>query len=153
MATSVKLEVVYDNISKKLESMVDRAKSTQTYFSRVAYPQYQLAQINRWDTENDSETGRWKPLDTLYAHRKLTKFAGYDYGGAKILIATGDLLKSVVGRGSGKHAALFTKEYMEISTMVDYAGFVADQRPFMDFSEATLGEWQEDLARFIDGLE
>lgn len=142
------LKKTYDKITEKLDRMIDRAKSTQAYFARIAYPMYQRAQIERWQTENMSQGDRWKPLKPGYAKYKLRKYAGMDYGGSKILIATGKLLKSVVGPGQG-HVAVFKNQFMEIGTLVDYAPDVAEERPFMKFGRETIDDWNKRLRAFI----
>lgn len=146
----MKLTKVVDGIEKKLDSMVNRAKSIKSYFAKVAYPRYQKAQIQRWQTENESEGERWTPLNPFYKSIKPFRFAGYDYGGTKMLIATGELLKSVVGKGNSMHQAIFTNTEMVISTSVPYAGYVAYVRPFMEFSQKTIDAWEQDLQDFID---
>lgn len=151
MADKVTLEMIHDNVTTHLKSMVNKANSIQSYFARVAYPTYQQAQITRWQTENASETGTWKRLDPVYAIRKRKIYAGYEYGGTKMLVGTGKLFKSVVGPGSG-HAARFTNDAMEIRTTVDYAPYVAEDREFMRFSKATITQWEEDLKDFITSL-
>lgn len=148
----MKLKQVSKGIEDKLDAMTNRAKSIQSYFARIAYPRYQRAQIDRWQTENESEGERWVPLNSIYKKSKLWRFAGYDYAGTKMLVATGQLLKSVVGPGSAMHQAIFTNEQMVISTTVPYAGYVAFVRPFMEFSDKTLDAWNKDLQDFIDSL-
>lgn len=148
MATKVTLESLHDNVTKRLQSMVDKTKSMQTYFARVAYPRYQRTQIERWMSENQSQMGKWKPLTSLYARQKLSKYSGYDYGGTKMLIGTGILFKSVVGPGDG-HGAKFTNTSMEIKTTVSYAPYVAAHRPFMEFSKATVQAWKKDMQEYV----
>ena len=150
--TKITMEKIVNGVEEKLKDMTNRANSIQAYFARVAYPTYQKAQIERWQSENASQGKKWEKLDPIYAKRKLVKFAGFEYAGTKMLIATGDLFKSVVGPGSKGHQAKFTNTSMTVGTDVSYAGYVAEIRPFMKFSDATIKKWKDDLSDFIMGV-
>jgi hypothetical protein len=100
---------------------------------------YQKAQVARWKSGGDgsrgvntSEKDSWPALDPKYRARKAIRYASFDYGGRQMLVATGDLLKSVVvpHRRQGHN-------WIEFYTTVPYAKFVNRRRPFMTFSDGT----------------
>src|SRR5579872_4974281 len=87
-----------DGVERQLDAMVNRTKQLPAYLQRVVYPQYQKAQIARWQSENASEGNPWPALNDEYAKWKRRKFAGYDGGGNVMMIRTGDLSQSAMGR-------------------------------------------------------
>jgi hypothetical protein len=88
------------DIRKKLDEMLERARprSTKDFLTHCAYPMYMVRQMRRWMTEGSSEGVTWAPLSHKYAEWKLINMAGMPGHGAKMLIATGKLFESVVGR-------------------------------------------------------
>ena len=130
------------------------------------YPLYQKLQTERFQTENSSEGQKWKPIEEEYRTYKLKRFKSYPGGGRKTLVATSTLGGSVIGQGApfqgvDKHVALFKKYSMQISVKqggqnatgkpFDYAGYVAEVRPFMKFSEKSVKLMKDELKKFILG--
>lgn len=115
--------------------MIEKADNPRTFIQNVIYPMYQKAQIERWNTENVSEGQQWKALNPGYAKSKLRRFAAYPYSGTKVLVATGTLLKSVVGSETRYHRKIVTNTGLLVSTTVEYARDVSDVRPFMKFDK------------------
>lgn len=144
--------------------MVDRTGKAAA--ARI-YPLYQKLQTERFQSENASEGQKWKPIQKEYADYKLKKFKSYPGGGRKTLIATSTLGGAVIGRdspfrgGVDKHVALFKKYSMQISVKqggqnaagkpFDYAGYVAEVRPYMKFSEKSMNLMKDELRKFIIG--
>lgn len=85
-------------IRDKLDEMIKRGGSPEAFLTRVAYPLYMARQSKRWITEGASEGVKWAPLNAKYAEWKKRQFAGYPANGEKMLIATGRLAESVIGR-------------------------------------------------------
>lgn len=117
----VKLTAKNDKITKKLEGMLTKSRSMQSFLTRVIYPMYQNMQMQRWQTEGGSEGMKWQPLSSLYAARKLIIYGGgpkykwvgghgegmpwasagswptYPGSGTKMLIGKGRLASAVIG--------------------------------------------------------
>lgn len=162
MSDSIKL--IKNGVKDRLDGMLTRAKSTQAT-ARI-YPLYQKLQTERFRTENASEGAVWLPLNPVYKRRKLKLFAGYPGAGSKTLIGTSTLAGAVIGPGSPflgteKHTALFSPYKMQIQVSMSgktaagkpftYAGYVAEQRPFMEFSEKSLTLMKNELRKFLVG--
>lgn len=78
--------------------MIKRGRSPESFLSHVAYPMYISRQSKRWMTEGASEGTQWTPLNEKYAEWKRINMAGFPGHGMKMLIATGRLAESVIGR-------------------------------------------------------
>lgn len=152
-----------NGLEKKLAEM--REKTGKAAAARL-YPLYQKLQTKRFQTENASEGAKWKPIQKEYAEHKLKLFKSYPGGGRKLLIATSTLGGAVIGRGSpflgqDKHVALFKKYGMQISVKeggtnaagkpFNYAGYVAEKRPYMEFSKNSIEIMKTELRKFIIG--
>lgn len=146
-SVSLTVELPKNNI---FDGMASRAKDPTAYLKRVVLEDYRAAQIERWDTENASQGQKWKDLEPGYAAYKLKKYSTYPYGGKKMLVGTGDLLKSVVGPGDGFNNLVSGKTFI-VKTSVDYAPEVAITRPFMTFSKRTLDEWRAKYVEWLTG--
>lgn len=166
-------------MSKKLEDMLTRAKSTQA--SARIYPLYQLLQTERFKTENASEGAKWEPLNREYSAYKLRRYGGgtikrgrrsgerfgaYPGAGTKMLIGTSTLAGAVIGPGSpffgvSQHTALFRPYSMQITVNLsgvnaegkpfNYPEYVAEKRPFMTFSPASISKMKETLQQYLIG--
>lgn len=177
----IQLKKAQDNISKRLNEMVKKSNDTRGFLNRVIYPMYQKAQIQRWMTENSSEGGRWKALDPKYAAWKKRAYSGgtrYKFiggrgegrpwqaigtwpvgpgRGEKILIASGRLVGSSIGPndqytvGVDDHRKIVTAKTLKVFTVVDYAKTVAEDRPFMKFSQKTIREMRKAYAKYVGG--
>lgn len=146
---STKIEILKSSFTQRLDEMVSRAKNIKSYMVRVAYPQYQRAQIERWETENKSEGVQWKPLNERYAEYKLKTFAGYDYGGTRMLVATGLLFQSVVGTERKYHRRIVADWGFEVRVTLPYAPYVNRVRPFMVFGDRTRGEILRGMRNYL----
>lgn len=134
---SVKLSIL--SMGDKLERLASNLKDTRAVLVNVAYPMYQKAQVARWKSGGDgsksvntSEGDAWPALNPKYLRRKRIKYSGFDYSGNQMLVATGDLLKSVVvpNRRQGFN-------WIEFYTTVPYAKYVNRVRSFNKFSGET----------------
>lgn len=151
-------------IQKKLDAMIKKSKSTESFLSKVAYPMYISRQSKRWMTENESEGARWTPLNEKYAKWKKLNFVGYPGHGEKLLIRTGRLAEAVIGRKlkgdviseesamSGdlpaNHHVMITNKTLHIYTDLNYAQHVNKKRNFFNFKadfrkrlKAAYGAW------------
>lgn len=149
MSNNTAIQMKVDNINRRLDGMINRTKSLRGYLNRVVYRQYQEAQIKRWNTENASEGTPWKKLNPEYASYKRKKYASYPYAGSRLLVATGTLLKSVVGQDPRYHRKIVTNYGITIMTTLEYAPQVAAIRPFMKWSKQTKREIMGGIRRFI----
>lgn len=145
--TAIQMKI--DKINSRLDGIVSRGKSLRSYLNRVVYKQYQQAQIRRWNTENKSEGAQWKPLNSDYAAYKRKKYASYPYSGSRLLVATGTLLKSVVGLDPKYHRKIVTNTGITIMTTLEYAPYVAKTRPFMKWSRQTKREIIDGMKRYL----
>jgi hypothetical protein len=135
----------------KIETMLDRGKSMQSFLNRNVYRIYQNAQRSRWITENASEggeTGRWEKLNPTYAERKKKIYAAYEGAGEKMLIATGRLFKAVVGPSNGQ-IKVVTNTSMTISTSVEYAKYVNEARSFSTWGPSFKAKVKKAIGDFI----
>jgi hypothetical protein len=172
------LKKVKDDFSDTIKQMLDRTRAPQAGFARI-HKVYQRLQTIRFQTENASEGGKWEPLQDVYRKYKLKRYGGgekrdgdrwksWPGSGTKTLIGTGTLAGAVIGpgapfdsAGTSAHRALFTPTSMQIfiaegasnaeGKPFDYAAFVNEERPFMEFGDASLNEMKQELVKFIFG--
>lgn len=156
---------VKDDFSATMNKMLDNTRSAQGGFARI-YALYQRFQTDRFTSQNSSEGDPWPELSAKYADYKRKKFASFPGSGTKMMIASGTLAGAVIGpgapfSGTDRHRAVFTSTSMQISVDMsgknaagkdfDYAADAAEQRPFMEFSDAHLEQMKEELSQFILG--
>jgi hypothetical protein len=152
-------------VRDKLDGMIKRGGSSESFLARVAYPLYQARQSKRWITEGASEGVKWAPLNAKYADWKRRQFAGFPANGEKMLIATGRLAESVIGRqlkgdaesteivvddkgkskmvlsgslgggGMKDHKVLVTKRSLVVESLVEYSSQVNAKRPIWKFND------------------
>ena len=150
-------------VRDKLDGMIKRGGSVESFLTRVAYPLYMARQQKRWMTEGASENVKWEPLNAKYALWKTTRFANYAGNGTKMLIATGRLAESVIGRqlksgmdtkeitvddagkkkvvvtsianGIKDHDVMVTKRSLVVKSLVEYSSLVNAKRPIWKFNE------------------
>lgn len=155
------MKLIRDDLSKKLAEMKEKAGKAAA--ARI-YPLYQKLQTQRFQTQNASEGSKWKPISKEYEAYKKKKYKDYPGSGTKLLIATSTLGGAIIGPGSSfygtdKHVALFTKYSMKISVKqggknaegkpFTYPEHVAEDRPFMQFSDASMNLMRQELQKFL----
>lgn len=121
-----------------------------SYLNRYLYPKYQQVQIDRWKTENQSQTGQWKALTSKYKKQKAKKFAAYPGAGQALMIATGRLASAAQGRNNG--LKIVTDRSITVGVdggALSYAKYPGAVRPYMEFSENQITEWVDGIARFV----
>ncbi len=158
------ITVAKDEITEKLNAMLTRAHSSKA--SARIYPMYQQLQTQRFMTQNASEGNQWAPLKAEYAEYKKKRYGDYPGGGSKLLIATGTLAGAAIGpgapfEGTAQQVALFTPYSMQIKINQSgknaegkpftYPQYVAEQRPFMTFSRASLDKMKDALKKYMIG--
>lgn len=149
------MEMAQDQISKYQSSLLDRMNSIQGFFNRNIFRMYQQKQLNRWESQNVSETGEWETLTETYANRKRKKFAGYPGGGTKLMIATGKLYETTTGRSGKGLNKMVTNRSMTIAIddgYIPYAKFAAERRPIMEFNESSIEDMRQALIDYIKGI-
>jgi phage gpG-like protein len=130
MATSIK--ILKDDVTGKLQKMVEAMDDNRAFIKRAVIPMYSNAQRKRFVTENRSEGDQWLPIKQSTLNYKLKNFSDYPGGGKKMLIRTGDLYKSLFP-GGDKNKTLVEKRSFVTLTEVDYAKYVDEVRPLMEF--------------------
>jgi hypothetical protein len=107
------LRVVSDQITPRLQAMIDRSKSVQAFLNSVIYTMYQNFQMQRWMTEGSSEGESWPALNSTYAKYKLRRYGG----GAKFKWIGGRGLGDTKFDGEGQ-----TRPWNPIGTWPSYPG-------------------------------
>lgn len=167
----VKAEItkVKDNVTDKLNGMIDRSKSMQSFLVRNIYPVYKNMQMERWQTEGGSQGMPWESLSSIYAKRKKKLYGSYPGGGEKMMIATGRLFGAVYGPGSGMpdgeqfHRMVSTNNSITITldanqvaskkkAGTEYFKYANKNRAFMKFSQESIGEMRTMLKEYISSM-
>ena len=149
--TMVSENAIRNRLNNKL---VNLGPALQGYLNTVVYDQYRRAQIERWKTGGSgasdtvtSEGDKWPALNKNYLKYKRKAFASMDYSGNQILVATGRLLKSVIGPSEQKK--IVTPKSLYITTSVPYAKDVNDVRPFNTFGKDTRKQISDGIKKFV----
>lgn len=156
------LKELTNTIRTQVEQTLSRAENGRAWLARVAYPAYQNAQVERWQTQNTgrfSFGGRWLDNSSRYKNWKRKGYANYPGSGRFVMIATARLVSSVIGQAGGafvnnqdglaQHRRIIGPRSLEVFTTVDYANKVAEKRPFMQFSEEFYRSLQGDYQTWI----
>jgi len=124
----------------------------KTWMARNGYPMYQNAQKQRWITSNASEGQTWKAVTTKYQKWKdkmlATKPEQYP-GGRRLMVLTGKLADSVIGRDLKYHRAVFTERGFSVATTLPYAKYANDARPFTGLGSVSRDKITESLRTFV----
>lgn len=131
--------------------LTKRVNSLQAFFNRNIFRMYQKAQIRRWETENKSETGQWKPLEPNYRRQKLSRFASFPGHGSKLMIAKGDLVKAAQGTGKG-FRKIATNHGLTVALDADFVGgkiHTIAGRPVMKFGRNTIDQMKQALKIYM----
>lgn len=160
------MTVKQDNISNKLDSMVKNARGFEQIWKRNLKSVYLKYQEKRWQTKN---WGDWKELDqNSYYYKwktgqnaktkrsvlnkkgeRLTKKKSIIEGGRTLMVATGELRKSILAK-SGEYKEVVTDREALVYTTVPYAGGADKQRSFTKFDREFIQEMKRVL---IKGLK
>lgn len=173
------LKEVTNTIKKRIETTLSRAQDGRAWLDRVAYPKYQNAQVQRWQTQNTSQGSKWPDNKGWYKNWKLIGFGGgpqykkgppgrwvrsgtyptYPGRGRFVMIATAKLVSSVIGQAQGSfvnnpegvaaHRKITGPQSLEVYTTVDYAAQVAVERPFMTFSDKFNNDLKASYAQWM----
>lgn len=150
--SSASLNKTTDGINAALMASLKRIKLASAYADTVIWPQYQKAQIERWQTENSSQGDTWRALTPEYKKRKKKKFATYPGAGNATMVATGRLAEGAQGRNPSYFMKLITDQTFTIAIntgSLPYAVYPGAVRPYMEFSEETVREWTDGLAKYL----
>lgn len=134
------------------EAQATLSAGLQTFFQRTLYPFYKRKQEERWISQNSTEGQTWTQLSLGYLNRKqklLQKDQGKYPGGKKILVLTGTLFDSVVGRDKRFHRKLVTPNRFQIATAVPYAKYVNEKREFVGFGDKTNEEIRTMMSDYL----
>lgn len=131
--------------------MINRAKDPRAFLNTVILNMYANAQLQRWQSENSSETGQWTQLNQKYAKYKKKRFASFPGAGNALMIATGKLSMAASLRGPG-YKKLVSVNSLEVSiddTVIPYAKYAAVKRPIMQFGGATIESMKTVLGKYL----
>lgn len=148
---SENLQSIQTGVTMNLQAKIARGKSLRGWIDRVAYPQYQNLQRERWMTEGASQGTSWPSLNPKYEKYKARKFASFPGGGTKMMIATSRLFNSVIGDDLENHRKIATDTSLEVFSTLDYAQYPNVRRNFTDFSQATMEDLANQAAQYIMG--
>lgn len=148
MANKTGLYVRDEKWKKYVKNMTDRVNNTIIFFKKVSVSQYKAFQLKRWQTENASEGGKWKPLDPNYAERKKKLYKDYPKGGRQMLIATSNLFQNTAINPT---VLAFPRKLIIAVNQdkVGYAPYVNEERPFMKFSKSSIDKFREALKLYL----
>lgn len=141
-----------NGIQRSLDAMINRANTVSSYLNNNFFKKFQKAQIERWKSENQSQGSTWKPVDPGYAKIKRKKWAAYPGGGTVLMIAKGNLADAAQGRNSANYYKVVTNTSFTFGinlANLPYAKYPGVLRPFMQFSDDTINEWQKNIRDFI----
>ena len=153
------VKLVKNSALKWLDEVQKRSSDDMIrgWLNRKAYPEILKMQMRRWETQNNiSGEGwePWRPLNPKYAKSKLKRFADYPGGGRKMLIATGRLVDSMIGR-SREHRKTVSARSLEVSSTVPYGKYI-DQgtenmvdRDISSIGRKTLDDLADSLVRYL----
>jgi len=142
------IEKLSNGIEKQLNGYVQRANAVEGYLNRVVVEQYRNIQRKRWQTQNASEGTSWDPVTIDYGNWKRVAFADYEGAGLKLMIATGNLMRGVIGPGEG-FRKVSTPRSLTLSTTVPYAGFANEARTFSTYSTESIQMITRGITSFI----
>ena len=144
-----KWQKLSDGVSDRLNKMVEAGRSAKAFMTRNVFPRSQEYQMVRWASE---DSGGWAPLNEKYAAYKKIKYAAFPGGGTKTMIATGELMNSVLVKAGSHGAAIFTDTGINISINgLKYASFANEKRNFTSCSPVFILQIKQDLATYMSG--
>jgi hypothetical protein len=139
-----------DDSLKVKARMLTLEAAWQTWMVRKGYPMYQLAQKRRWMTENASEGATWKPVTREYGRWKMDQYQkNKAKSGSRLLVLSGDLSDSVMGRSQKYNRVVFTPKGFSVATTLPYAKYVDEARPFTGFGNSTDEKIKNSLKKFV----
>lgn len=149
---STGITVTKDGIKDKLTAMLKRSNHLAAFMQRKILPEYYRAQEQRWITANVSEGSGWRPIDPTYAAWKQRKYANAPGGGRQLMVATSRLSFAATGRSPADGYKLITDNMFVVGINDDaipYAKYVAQERHIMEFSDATINKWKNQIFGYV----
>lgn len=111
-----KWQKLEDKITGQLQIMIERGRDARAYFMRRLLPKYREYQMLRWTSENQ---GQWPKLTSYsYMKWKLRKYSSAIGQGEKMMIASGELLKSALVQ-PGSHVSAIADQSSTPITVTD----------------------------------
>lgn len=145
-------KMIRNDFEKRMNGMINSGGLFRGFLNSTIYSIYQKAQDERFRSENQSEGRKWKQVRRDYRIRKIRekqRDPNRFPGGDRILIHTGELSRSVVGSDLKFHRKIVSERSITIATTLEYAGFVAETRPFMSFGRTTQKKFSDAVKRFV----
>lgn len=150
MSNDTRITVLRRDVTDRLLGKVAKMGNIDGFLKRVIYQDYRAFQAKRWDTEGASEGMSWERLNPTYRRRKEIRFANYEYGGKKMGVATGRLLKSAVGPSEDHRVTVGGGRLTVVST-VPYAAYFDDKRSISRWSEASIKAMKDRIREYLKG--
>lgn len=146
--SATRIKVKRSDVTKRLFAKIRLVQDMSGFANRVLYRLYQQKQIKRWDTENESEGDNWKRLNPDYEAYKRRRYAKYPYSGKRIGVATGRLLKSVVGPHEDHKKVRMGQGFL-VLTSVPYAQRFDQTRSITGFGKETVEEFRSAVREYL----
>jgi hypothetical protein len=151
MSNRVSIARIEKGVTRRMDEMLARAKASEQFFTRVIKKAYLNTQQSRWKTENAfpfCAGGEWTALDSKYAERKKRDFAGFPGQGRLMMIATGRLYDSIMGK-SKDYREIVTNRSIAWATTVPYAKYANEARTFSAFSKDFYGNLGKFYSEYV----
>jgi hypothetical protein len=164
-------KMVQNSVKKWNQNLLTKTSAVNAILNRDIFPDYKRKQIERWKTEGESEDESWDALNPTYSAWKRRVYSGYPYAGARMMVATGLLLKQtvqtpkkVVRNGTmfititanttarERPVGLRGKKLKRPSRKENYAKFANEARNFTHFGSTTRREWRKMVAKEVSKL-
>ncbi len=129
--------------------MIKRGKNVSAYLNRQLFTQFKLAQQERFQTQNASQQGSWRPLDPLYLRRRRKKWPA---SGNAILVRTQRMALGAQALDSSYYYKTVSDDRFILGinlSALPYAKYPGRSRPFMSFTEETLTKWHRGISNYI----
>lgn len=154
MGKQIAFKTIKDDITARLNKMVETSGNFEQLWTRHLKPRYQNYQMKRWKAQGAiGELGKWKSLSPSYEAWKKGPRSKAQHGGKFILILHGALIESVVGMRaySGEGVSYYrektAKDHVQISTALPYAGYVDSERSFTKYDKKFISEMKNILLK------
>lgn len=159
------LRMVQNAVAKKHAQLLNADRKIQSALARDIYVMYQNAQVRRFASVSGnaggttSEGDSWPGLSASYRKYKPRRFSRYPEGGRRMLIATGSLMRVVIGTSrqlsnpeSGAqlgHRKITEPRRLIVAIEGQYPKYVNEVRPFMSFGKQFWGQARARIRQYF----
>lgn len=132
-------------------------RNLEAVMTRRIWPMYKDAQAARFQSQGESEGNPWQALTPEYRKwKQKAKYVNRDgkkrpikAGGKQMLVLTGDLYDSLMGKKGGSR--IIKGGTMTINVSLEYAPYVNEARNFTEFSDKTKAAFLKEFKEYILG--